>query len=96
MKLKIILIILSFTSAVQSLFAQYPLDFKRDNVWVFGYSSSPDQKFGNSVVDFNNASVDTYYVDGNVWYKLESSMVCDTAGSLLLQSSGLLYPMPIA
>ncbi|MFN4880802.1 MAG: T9SS type A sorting domain-containing protein [Bacteroidota bacterium] len=90
MKLKIILIILSFTSAVQSLFAQYPLDFKRDNVWVFGYSSSPDQKFGNSVVDFNNASVDTYYVDGNVWYKLESSMVCDTAGSLLLQSSGFL------
>jgi hypothetical protein len=82
-KITILLLIASLNSN-----AQYPLDIKSDRVWVLGYDSSSNQNFGNSIISFENLTIDTFYKNGNVDFYLAASSVCDTAGNLLFSSNG--------
>ncbi|HZG00965.1 MAG TPA: T9SS type A sorting domain-containing protein [Chitinophagales bacterium] len=65
---------------------QYPLDAKRDNVWVFGYDD--DYPWGLSVVDFSNGAPVSTYDTVPFWIWFTNAAVCDTSGQLLFYTNG--------
>jgi hypothetical protein len=71
------------------LFAQYPLDHKRDHIWIFGYNNGfPTGHTGGAVLDFNFPIPDIYYqpIEANLVFTYAST--CDDDGNLLFYTNG--------
>ena len=79
---KLYLILLCFLF-YNNLLAQYPIDLKNDYTWIFGYESSIDQNFGNTIMKFNGSSFDTSYRDANAESYTCNSSISDSNGNFL-------------
>lgn len=63
-------------------------DAKRGNTWIVGYRRSPATQTYLAKFDFNADTMQLGTFDTNVWLEGASSMICDTAGNLLLYFTG--------
>lgn len=79
----IILTIISLQS-----FAQYPLDYKRDNQWRIGVRYYPGSTWGNSMLDFTQLPVAIDTMTNHVPLKMTNANICDTSGQLLFTANG--------
>ncbi len=62
---------------------------RHDNVWLFGYSSSPDSTFGGSVLEFNEDTINSYYQDRDMNFSQTNTSMSDTSGNLLFYTNGI-------
>jgi hypothetical protein len=79
-------VFLLFTVSI--LFAQYPLDHKRDHFWISGYDNFPPH-WGGSILNFNDLPVSIeamHPIPINVSFTVSS--ICDYAGNMMFYTNG--------
>jgi hypothetical protein len=83
-------IIIIFLFAVSNaLLAQPNRDYKRDRVWLFGYTvSQANPDFGNTIVDFNQNPPSVTSIGQQMNLDMQNAIMSDTLGQLIFYTNG--------
>ena len=84
---RFVLLVFACVSVHNALYAQYPLDHKRDWQWRFGYDDGPPD-WGLSKVDFSSGAPVSTYDTVPFWFDFANASISDTSGQLLFYSNG--------
>jgi Secretion system C-terminal sorting domain len=69
--------------------AQPNRDYKRDRVWLFGYTDiSNEAQYGNTMVDFNTAIPTVTSLGAHIDFDMQTAYICDTLGRLIFSTNG--------
>jgi Secretion system C-terminal sorting domain len=72
-----------------TFFAQPNRDYKRDRVWLFGYTDAPnDNQFGNTVINFNQTPATVVSLGQKMDFNTDHASICDTLGGLSFYTNG--------
>ena len=81
-------LLLGFLLLTNVVFAQYPLENKRDHIWMFGYENSPPN-FGGTSLDFNQNPPLVTYVSQQISLDDANASICDHSGNLLMYTNAM-------
>jgi Secretion system C-terminal sorting domain len=86
---KILYIYLLLIIALNAMIAQPNRDYKRDRVWLFGYTATqPNPNFGNIIVDFNTIPASVNSIGQKMNLDMQNAIISDTLGHLLFYTNG--------